>query len=392
MALDSFKTIFDELKNVRTYLIKKGRQRTENIIVKKLEEANKLQEKFNLLIKETSEVLFQIKDERTLNEIHTYCNDFEKVYAEILSLCKQEQSSRKMEFDLKVALSLLPVMTDEVVNTKTLIDGIEYYNTILNPASKKQLINFILKTRLSQSAKLKLAQNYGDVTELLQDMKNCLLPKKSTTSLQKQLLSLKQNDMSIDEFGKKLSEMFVELTITQSDNNSESYSVLKPLNERQAIKQFAEGLRNRRLSTIVSARDYDSLQNAIQGAIDEDVSSNQSQSGELFSMRRGYNTNRNYRGRRPSYYPRGQNGPPGTYYNRGNYRGGYNSQYVSSASRGRPASSWARVRSQPFRGNYAGNSSQPFYNRTQPAQMHVLEQEQNSEVTTTQTENQFFRE
>ncbi|KAF9797300.1 hypothetical protein SFRURICE_006282 [Spodoptera frugiperda] len=45
------------------------------------------------------------------------------------------------------------------------------------------------------------------------------------------------------------------------------------VNEKQAIKQFSDGLRNRRIRRIISARNYSSLKDAIQAAQDEETSS-----------------------------------------------------------------------------------------------------------------------
>lgn len=80
---------------------------------------------------------------------------------------------------------------------KQLIDGIEYYNTILTtPECKNNLIQFVLKSRLSQTAKLKLEQSYSSVSALLLDMKNNLLPKKSATAMQFKLQTRAQNKMN----------------------------------------------------------------------------------------------------------------------------------------------------------------------------------------------------
>uniref|UniRef100_A0A2A4J5X7 Uncharacterized protein n=2 Tax=Heliothis virescens TaxID=7102 RepID=A0A2A4J5X7_HELVI len=77
---------------------------------------------------------------------------------------------------------------------------------------------------------------------------------------------------SIDEYGSELEQLFTDLTISQADGDSTKFVVLKPLNEKMAIKKFSDGLKNSRLSTIVAARNYDSLKDAIQGAKDEEVS------------------------------------------------------------------------------------------------------------------------
>ncbi|XP_063635214.1 uncharacterized protein LOC134805967 [Cydia splendana] len=177
------------------------------------------------------------------------------------------------KFNFKTALSLLPVMKDDINEIQNLIDGTEYYQSLLDNDSKTKLVTFVLKSRLSQSAKLKLLPEYTTVDALITDMKNELLPKKSVPWLQKQLLSLKQNEMSIDDYGKQLTEMFVDLTLSQAGDNADNYKVLRPLNERQAIQSFADGLRNRRLSTIIAARNFTTLKDAVQAANDYDRSS-----------------------------------------------------------------------------------------------------------------------
>lgn len=70
------------------------------------------------------------------------------------------------------------------------------------------------------------------------------------------------------------------------------------MNEKHAIKCFADGWKNRRLSTIITARNYDSLKDAVLAAIDEETSS-PSTSGDIMSMYRPKNQYnfRNCRGR-----------------------------------------------------------------------------------------------
>lgn len=193
------------------------------------------------------------------------CTDFNSIYEEVVALCnpsyifEKDKTNTTMDFDLKTALSLLPVMNDEVHITRQLIDSIEYYESTLKDTSKPLLIIFVLKSRLSQSAKLRLSPSYNTVTELVDDMKKMLLPQKSATALQNQLLNAKQNDMSLNDYGNKIAELFTELTISQSGGNSDNYKVLRPLNEKMAIKRFADGLRNRRLNTIISAKNFDRI-------------------------------------------------------------------------------------------------------------------------------------
>lgn len=158
------------------------------------------------------------------------------------------------KFELKTAVSLLPIMTDDENVIKQLISNIEMYESMIDDNSKKLLIQFVLKSKLSESAKLRMSSNYSSVTELITDMRNILLPKKSDTAIQSQLQCIRQDNKSIEEFGKQIEQLFVDLTISQANGNSSSYKILKPINERIAIKRFSDGLRNSRLSTIIAAR------------------------------------------------------------------------------------------------------------------------------------------
>ncbi|KAH9639573.1 hypothetical protein HF086_005830 [Spodoptera exigua] len=87
-----------------------------------------------------------------------------------------------------------------------------------------------------------------------------------------QLNSIRQNDLSIADFGSKLEELFTDLTISQAKSNNEAFEILRPINEELAVKKFADGLRNRRLSTIIAARNYTDLKDAVRAALDEELS------------------------------------------------------------------------------------------------------------------------
>ncbi|XP_053602910.2 uncharacterized protein LOC128670915 [Plodia interpunctella] len=177
------------------------------------------------------------------------------------------------KFNLKVALSLLPVMSDDVDTIKQLIENIAYYNSVLTkPECKNKLIMFVLKSRISQSAKLKLESGYDTVEDLLKDMRRQLIPQKAATAIQSKLQRARQNNKTIADFGKEISELFADLTVSQADGDPSSSKLLKSINEKYAIKRFADGLRNQRLSTIIAARNFSSLKDAIQSAQDEEVS------------------------------------------------------------------------------------------------------------------------
>lgn len=158
--------------------------------------------------------------------IHSYRAQFDELYEQILDLFSQgtSEKSTMAKCELRTALSLLPVSNDEKSSIKQLIDVFEYYQTELDVDSQKKLVNFVLKSRLSQAAKLKLSKTYDSLGSLLRDMKLQLLSKKSVTAIQRKLQNLRQNNLTIDEYGRQLTEMFVDLTIFQSDGKDERVS------------------------------------------------------------------------------------------------------------------------------------------------------------------------
>ncbi|XP_026729233.1 uncharacterized protein LOC113496153 [Trichoplusia ni] len=280
----TLQSLYNELKEIRTYLIKIGPKRRQgHILESKLSEANIVHEQFECWLNTYKSKLRKDDDDDPV--VHSFCKQFLTLFNEIVDLCQSDKNSEDFvtmsTFDLKTALNLLPCMTDTEANTKQLIDNIEYYNSLLDKdVCKKNLINFVLKSRLSQAAKLRLNSSYASVDDLITDMRKELLPRKSATAISSKLEHIKQNDLSISDFGNQLSELFVDLTISQANGKSENYSILKPLNENIAIKKFADGLRDRRLSTIIAARNFSTLKDAIQAAMDEEVTT-ASGSGEI---------------------------------------------------------------------------------------------------------------
>lgn len=382
-----------EIKDVRVYLIKIGHARRKgNILVKKLSEANEIFSRYlscvNEISSNVSKGLIKPSDTALIDE---YIKTFQTLYTEVAELCRfSEPDENKMStFNIKVALSLLPLMSDEESNTERLIENIEYYASTLSSAEcKNKLIEFVLKSRLSQAAKLQLKSSYSSVTDLIHDMKNTLLPKKSASAIQTKLTRMRQNDLTIKDYGNQISELFINLTISQADGNPTNYNLLKPINEQFAIKKFSDGLRNRRLSTIIAARNFSSLKDAIQAAQDEE-SESATTSGDVLGMSsiRGFN-NRFSRGRGRHFsqgYSYGRFNRRACTWRRGSDynmpRGGRN-HYRGSSNRRGQQNAFAPTR--PMRGK-------SYYNSNQGTRQVNLADE--SQFTSKQdSENTFFRD
>lgn len=170
--MDIFLSLYADLKKIKVYLIKIGpSRRSEKILENKLSEVNIIYQRYEECLLQFNEKVskkYFSNDDILLTE--NYCRQFIQLYEEIISLCRSGSSPvvTKMDsFDLKIALSLLPIMINEESNTKQLIDNILYYDSLLTEnACKQNLINFVLKSRLSQEAKLKLKSKYKTVKDL----------------------------------------------------------------------------------------------------------------------------------------------------------------------------------------------------------------------------------
>lgn len=151
---EELNVIFQELKSIRTYLIKIGPgRRSGNILEVKRTEANKVLIKYNDYITFCkNKISLKEINNTEITLINKICEEFNNLNEEILNLCcvKEEDPSSKLgdnmaneKFDLKIALSILPVMTNDIESTKNLIEGIEYYSSILNETDCQKKINTI---------------------------------------------------------------------------------------------------------------------------------------------------------------------------------------------------------------------------------------------------------
>lgn len=396
------KDLYNNLLEIRRYLVKIGPSRRKgNVIIAKLEETDKLIRHYNECLNKIGYLKGSVKEKEFLI-IEQICLDFDKLYEEILNLCSEDSSQRPIlsgksilqdtnmaKFDLKTALNLLPVSKDDESSMLQLIDGIEYYKSELDQESQSKLVKFVLKSRLSRAAKLKLSTSYNDVDALLKDMKNQLLPKKSAAAIQRKLLNIRQNDLSIDEYGKQISEMFVDLTVSQANGNDSNYKILHPLNEKQAIKSFADGLRNRRLSTIIAARNLSSLQDAIQAAVDEEVLQPSTSSDVMTINSFDNNTYfRNFRGRVKRF--RGRRG-----FRKYENQSRVPEQQTDSREYGAPQEvRWQQNGWRGTRSFYRGRGKSNFdqFRNQEIRNIHTLPEPDEQPETETVNQNQFFRD
>jgi hypothetical protein len=340
--------IYDQLEHIRVELRKLGDvRRQQSIGQSKISVAKVVYEDFKRLIASVSSS--DLQEKYFVSEL--LCDKIEQSYNKILQYKILEGvNSTKMakQFDIREASSLIPLLDDKEESIERMIAGIELLDSMLSePNEKKLLISFILKTRLNKIAQLKLKSKYDTATELVDDIKKYMLPKKSANSLLMQLNNITQRDLSINDYGDKIEELFIGLTIAQADGKPEISAVLRPINESLAIKKFTDGLRNRRLSTILAARQYTELKEAVRAAQDEELARPQQEPVVMnMSYRRGFPQPQRYGWRGPSYQS-----------NRGR---AYSNSWTPSYARNRgtvPSNNFYRARGSAFgqRGSFRGH-------------------------------------
>lgn len=354
---------YEKLREIRQYLIKKGQSRYKCAVTPtKLSEAREL-------YRESESIFSNVSFSKNKSDIEVITEAYSKIkllFKEVSVLC--EQKSVKMEFELKTACSLIPVLDDKEPTTKRLIDAVEMYSEMLNTEGQVLLIKFVLKGRLSENAKLRVNTNYTTVKDMLQDFRRKLLTAKSFTAIQEQIQASNQGFRSIDDYGAQLEKLLTELNISQADGDVSKIEVLKPINEKMVIKKFADGLKNEKVSTIVTARNYSSLKDAIQAAKDE-CKSSVSRPAEVMKMtsaRGTYNNNRSYyRGQTRGRRPRAQEYYPGNSYRDRYNQGNYNN-YRNNAPRyqgnSRPFQYTPRGRGHYNRRGYARRGGNNLHN------------------------------
>lgn len=275
MSLEDLIVIYDDLKSIKEYLIKVGpaRRQYSESARNKFSDAKVVYDRLEPTLSVLNSKLEEPSIKRNFEEIQSLVKNIGILYKSIISLREESESTSSemasQDFDLKTAIALLPTMNNQEQVTLQLIDSIQLYSSMISTMSHKLLIEFVLKTRLSASAKLRLKTSYSSVSLLLNDMRTHLIQQKSSVALQTKIQNSKQGSRSIEKFGSDLEKLFVDLTISQAEGDDQKFDILRPLNEKVAIKRFSDGLSDSRLSTIIASRNFSSLPEAIRAAVDE---------------------------------------------------------------------------------------------------------------------------
>lgn len=337
---ENFKNIFEELRVFLRNLNKDSAERKNclRVINKKISRVDEIESELTGLRVEFN---CEKNDPELIKKVKVYVESSEDLIKNIRSILENRLKETPVNnstpdnmatnFDLKTASSMLPSMDGTEDTTKQLIDAIELYDTLLNETGKPLLTNYVLKVKLSQSAKIRLNSSYPSNVELIRDMKNHLLTKKSVSALSLDLHNSKQKNRSIEEFGKSVEELMLNLTLAEADDNGNAL-LFANNNEKIAINTFANGLNDGNIRTIIKARNFSKLKDAIVTAKEEEISNihnkHQVFSARGFSQRfsRGFrnnttrNSGNNNNNTKKHWHAQRNNFNGRNYGNRGNFR------------------------------------------------------------------------
>lgn len=320
-----------------------------------------------------------------------------------------QANSGKMaeQFNFRTASAILPRLDGSIELIYQLVEGISFYETSLDDNSKPQLINYVLKICLSHRDRIRMSATYTTVDQLVVDLKRNFLPKQSAPALIAKLQASQQGNLSIDDYAKTVESLMADLTITQEGENPnpEVSEVIRRENEKLAIDIFAKGIQNREIRTILKARNYEKLSQAIIAAKEEASSVNNSfainlmqhQRTSAFKQNSRYNATPSNSSNQASRF---QNRFKNNYNNNRNAFSGRtnNTRYFQNKNKNNFNTQPNRFNNQKFsRGNYRTNNngnhrSKNYNNRNfrQNSRMYVTDAEQPGNIFNSSTNLENF--
>ena len=157
-------------------------------------------------------------------------------------------------FDVEVAMDLLPVLDDTEESLYQLINAIQFYEPLLDDEGKKTLCLFVLKINLPIRMQSQLEKNYESCESLINAIKRCCFVQRDVGSLSMQLHTARQGVQSISEFGILVEKLLFSLTRAQAGEDEKLERFLYKINEEIAIHVFVNGLRKYRLRIIMKCQ------------------------------------------------------------------------------------------------------------------------------------------
>lgn len=259
---------------------------------------NNLKEKFNEEIvkfgnenKEQLDILIA-KFKSNFYSLGSILNDLsEEILNSSVLLDENEEIFENMDFDLKSYVNIIPEFDGQFNKYSNFINFVEFIYDTLNENGKIRLIDFILKTKLSDAVRLKLAAYPKPITlnELKENISKILKSNKTSLSIQSELSRTRQNNLSVIDFSSKIESLISELNSIQiSQRGEQNRELIILMNDEIALNAFKTGLNDKLKPTIIAGRPK-SLNDAISLAMEAETPQ---QDAKVFSFKSHSNNNK----------------------------------------------------------------------------------------------------
>lgn len=227
--------------------------------------------------------------------------------------------SKMASFDLLQATKIIPEFSGKQEDLQNFLNLIELYKDTLKQDHERNLINFVMRTRLSEKLQNKLAvsnipQTFANFKTIIKENYEI---KRNASHIHAKLNNLKQNGTNISHYIENIENLIAELNKIQIDEMGEgSRPTIVRLNENIALNTFKQGL-NDKYKTIIYAANPKTFNEARNIALELYPDTEQNR---VMHFNHNYvrNTNRNGNSQRSNYN------------NQGNRNTNYNNHYSRS--------------------------------------------------------------
>lgn len=189
---------------------------------------------------------------------------------------KNSSNSSKMTtptFDYANFHRIIPEFSGETKQLNRFLACCENYNETLSETLKPVFLKSLVRKFTDRAFDFYNKKSWADWDELKTALKKYFSSSQSFEGYQLELGRIKQESLSVREFGEKIEFILNEINKISSEikvGNASGSQFFKIQNEKLAIKSFINGL-NEPLKTILRSRSFTTIQTAISDAIELEI-------------------------------------------------------------------------------------------------------------------------
>lgn len=230
-----------------------GRGYKRDTVLSKLQNLEQIKAQASSIIQNTT-------DSKTLS-LSTSFKQAYNTFKELLEI--QLIESNMSDFDITTAVKVIPTFDGKYKDLHTFTKLLEFLNETLNEPGKKQLLDFVINVKLTDTARLAVGTNVPtNMASFVKLLKQKFVSSNTIQSIQTTLNSVSQNKSSVTNYRDKILHLTSELshlqvaelgeTVTEAEKN-----LITKLNGRQALTTFLTGLNPEIRDTVFSSRPKD---------------------------------------------------------------------------------------------------------------------------------------